>query len=386
MTLLNSCTSAMPDVLMVGGGVVGLSLAWRLAQRGFRVHLIDRGEIGKEASWAGAGIIPAAVLRPDRHPYDQFRGLACSLHREWSEELKEFTGIDNGFRRCGAIHLARQPGEAAALSAWIESEREEGIEIERLDETHLWDVEPGLAVQVVPRITGVTPRRLVATFIRGEAQLRNPRHLKALFEACKLSGVAVSQGIETHQFERREGRLIAIETSAGRLEAGSFCFTAGAWTGLLLNQLELSLGIIPIRGQMILYRCDRPPIQRIINEGSRYLVPRDDGHVLAGSTEEEAGFEKATTPETQADLTTFACGLVPALSEATIERTWAGLRPGSLDGLPYMGSLPGLKNAFVAAGHFRSGLYLSTATAVVMSQLICGEPTAIDLSPFRVGR
>lgn len=369
----------MPDVLIVGGGVVGLSLAWRLAQRGLRVQLIDRGPIGKEASWAGAGIIPAAAQRPDRHPYDQLRGLACSLHGKWGQELKEATGIDNGFRRCGAIHLARQPGEAAALSAWIETEREEGIDIERLDEARLREIEPGL--------TAVTsPRPLMAAYIRGEAQLRNPRHLKALLEACKLAGVIMSPGIETQNLVLQGNQLTALETSAGRLEAGAYCFTAGAWTGLLLKQLGLSLGIIPIRGQMILYRCDRSPIERIVNEGSRYLVPRDDGHVLAGSTEEEAGFEKITTPAALHDLATFASGLVPVLREATIERSWAGLRPGSLDGLPYLGSLPGLKNAFVAAGHFRSGLHLSPGTAVVMSQLLRGETPQIDLAPFRIGR
>ena len=137
---------------------------------------------------------------------------------------------------------------------------------------------------------------------------------------------------------------------------------------------------------MVLFRCDQPPITRIVNEGSRYLVPREDGRVLAGSTEEEVGFDKRTTEEAIADLVGFARGLVPALRDAKIEQTWAGLRPASFDGLPYLGPLPGLKNAFIAAGHFRSGLFLSTATAVVMSQLMRGEKPQIDLAPFRVGR
>jgi glycine oxidase len=137
---------------------------------------------------------------------------------------------------------------------------------------------------------------------------------------------------------------------------------------------------------MVLFRCEQPPLQRIVNEGSRYLVPREDGHVLVGSTEEEAGFDKRTTPEVIDDLTEFAKSLVPALADAAIEKTWSGLRPCALDGLPYLGRLPGLENAYVAAGHFRSGLYLSAATAVVMSQLIRGEEPDIDLTPFRVGR
>jgi glycine oxidase len=124
----------------------------------------------------------------------------------------------------------------------------------------------------------------------------------------------------------------------------------------------------------------------VLNEGSRYLVARDDGHVLVGSTEEEAGFDKSTTSTAIEELTRLACDLVPELRRFAVEQTWAGLRPGTYDGFPYLGAVPGLENAFVAAGHFRSGLHLSTGTAVVMGQLMRGETPIIDLSPFRVGR
>jgi glycine oxidase len=187
-------------------------------------------------------------------------------------------------------------------------------------------------------------------------------------------------------FVVRNGELVELRTSGDPLKAHQYCFTAGAWTGQLLQRLSISTGILPIRGQMVLFRCELPPISRIVNIGSRYLVPRDDGHVLAGSTEEEVGFDKRTTEDAIAELTSFARELVPALREAPIERSWAGLRPGSFDGLPYLGPLPGLKNAFVAAGHFRTGLYLAPATAVVMSQLLLDEQPQIDLAPFRVGR
>jgi glycine oxidase len=137
---------------------------------------------------------------------------------------------------------------------------------------------------------------------------------------------------------------------------------------------------------MVLFRCEQPPIRRVINEGSRYLIPRLDGYLLAGSTEEEVGFDKRTTDEAIADITAFARAIVPALATATIENTWAGFRPASFDSLPYLGRLPGLANAFVAAGHFRNGLFLSPATALVMSQLLRDEQPRIDLTPFRVGR
>jgi glycine oxidase len=154
----------------------------------------------------------------------------------------------------------------------------------------------------------------------------------------------------------------------------------------LLRQLGVTTGILPVRGQMVLFRGPTRPFQRVLNEGSRYLVPRDEGYVLAGSTEEEVGFDKRTTPEATHQLKEFACELVPLLRRFQVEQTWAGLRPGTLDGFPYLGKIPGLDNTYAAAGHFRSGLQLSTGTAVVLGQLIRGERPAVDLTPFRVGR
>jgi glycine oxidase len=219
--------------------------------------------------------------------------------------------------------------------------------------------------------------------------------LQALRIACERLGVVFTSNAEAVEFESRENGLTAVVTSAGPLIARQFCFTSGAWTGQLCSKIGIPLGVLPIRGQMVLFStngqrasdaCSTLLPSRIITEGSRYLVPREDGRILVGSTEEEVGFDKGTTEEAIAELTAFARELAPALEHAAVEKTWAGLRPASFDGLPYLGSLPGLANCFVAAGHFRSGLYLSPATAVVMSQVLRGEQPSIDLAPFRVLR
>jgi len=372
----------MSDILIIGGGVIGLSLAWDLAQHGQRVRVIDRGEPGKEASWAGAGILPPASWQGALHPYDQLRALSSDLHPRWAEALSQQTGIDTGYRRCGGIYLARTPGEAASLIAWAGTAAEEGIEIRRLSNSELGE-------------SGVRSQILASYLLPQEAQLRNPRHLQALQIACQRLGVEVTAGAEALDFDIRENRLAAVNTSAGPIPASQFCFTSGAWTGNLCTRLGIPLGILPIRGQMVLFNTrdpaasrdrDAPILTRIITEGSRYLVPRDDGRILAGATEEEVGFDKSTTEEAIADLTSFARGLVPTLENAAVEKTWAGLRPASYDGLPYLGRLPGLSNCFVASGHFRSGLFLSPATAVVMGELLRGEEPRVDLGPFRVLR
>jgi glycine oxidase len=370
----------MDDVLIIGGGVIGLSIAWDLAKHGCSVHVIDKGPIGREASWAGAGILPAATLTPDQHPLDQLRGLACELHPEWAAELKALTGIDTGYWRCGGLHLARSPGEAASLAAWAGLARDEGIQIEAVSKDKLAEIEPGLT-------RGTKYSVLSAQYLApDESQLRNPRHLQALHRACQLASVEITPHTEVTDFTIANGELAAVQITSGPLAARRYCFTSGAWTGQLLQRLGIHLGIIPIRGQIVLFRCDQPPITHIINEGSRYLVPRQDGRLIAGSTEEEVGFDKRTTDEAIADLTQFARDLVPALTHATIEQTWAGLRPASFDSLPYLGRLPNLSNAFIASGHFRNGLFLSPATAIVMSQLLREDQPQIDLTPFRVMR
>jgi glycine oxidase len=371
----------MHDCLIIGGGVIGLSLADELSRSGLRVKLIDRAVPGKEASWAGAGILPPAHRGAALHPWDQLRALSHELHPQWAARLKAETGIDNGYRRCGGLYLARTAGEAAALHAACPLWRtQEQIEVERLSPVQLARLEPALA----PLVEASAVR--AAYRLPDEGQLRNPHHLQALASACQLRGVELAGGVEALGFTLRGGRLEQVETTAGPLVADRFAITGGAWTRLLMEQLGLPNGILPVRGQMVLYACGARPFSHVINEGPRYLVPRDDGRVLAGSTEEEVGFDKRTTPEGLEELTQFAESLVPALSRDRIERTWAGLRPGSFDGFPYIGAVPGLANAFIAAGHFRSGLFTSTGTAVVLGELIRGQPPRIDLAPFHVGR
>jgi len=368
--------AAMHDVLIIGGGVIGLSLAWDLARHGSSVQVIDQGPLGREASWAGAGILPAATFSKALHPLEQLRGLASEQHGTWAAELRAMTDIDTGYQRCGGLHLAPSPGEAAALLAWADLMREEGVEAQVIDRERAATIEPGV----------VTSKALASCFLPDEAQLRNPRYLQALEKACRLAGVELTPQTGATEWTVVNGAVTGLSTSAGQLRARRYCVTAGSWSGQFLQRQGINLGIMPIRGQMILFRCQQPPIQRIINVGSRYLVPRQDGYLLAGSTEEEVGFDKRTTDEAIADLIGFARDIVPALASASIEQTWAGLRPGSFDSLPYLGRLPGLANAFVAAGHFRNGLFLSPATAIVMSQLLRDEQPQIDLAPFRVGR
>ncbi|MBL8825735.1 MAG: glycine oxidase ThiO [Planctomycetaceae bacterium] len=362
------------DVLIVGGGAIGLSLAYELVGRGAKVHVIDRGQFGQESSWAGAGMIPAARNVAGLHPLDQLAALGWQLHPIWAERLRAETGIDNGYRRCGGLFLAHSPAGAEELASFRRMWHQQGVPVETVSPTQLADIEPNLQPQSE------------VDLVRDEAQLRNPRHLRALVAACEQRGVKLSSQVAALGFVTAAKSVVAVQTNIGLIEADKVCICGGAWSAPIASLLGFEVGVKPIRGQIVLLNPGREVIRHNINDGPRYLVPRDDGRVLVGSTEEDVGFEKRTTDVAIRGLLDFATTLVPALAGAPVEKSWSGLRPATLDVLPYLSRLPKFDNAWIAAGHFRAGLSMSCSTAVVMAQLINGEPPQIDLTPFRVDR
>ena len=187
-------------------------------------------------------------------------------------------------------------------------------------------------------------------------------------------------------FERIGPRVVAVETPTGKVACGTIVVAAGPWTGRLLAGLGLEVPTPPVKGQMVLLRSDRPVLRRIVEHGDRYLVPRDDGHVLVGATEEDAGFDTRTTDEAVRSLIDEAVTLCPALASCSFDRAWAGLRPGSVDSRPYLGPAPGFENLYVASGHKRAGLQLSTGTALLLADLVRGRPPRIALEAFAPGR
>ena len=180
--------------------------------------------------------------------------------------------------------------------------------------------------------------------------------------------------------------MLAVRTSNESISGAQFCVTAGAWTQRVLADVGCAISVEPVRGQIILLSAVPLPFRHVVQSRRRYLVPRPDGRVLVGSTEEWVGYEKQNTAGAVADLLRFAASLIPELRAAKFERAWSGLRPGSHDGLPYIGRVPQTENLFVAAGHFRSGLQMSPATGRLMRQLMLGEEPIIPLAPYEPDR
>ena len=370
----------MKDCLIIGAGAVGLSLAYELAGHGICVTVIDRSACGTEASWAGAGIIPAAKSRAGDSAYTQLSGLSCQLHAQWAKDLQSDTGIDTGYRQCGEIFFGHQQISGDPLSRDLQTLESLGVEIDHLDQQVLKKLEPAISDEC---LAGAD---LPAYRTPASAQIRNPWLLRAIREACLQRGVKIVEQVEVLGFDLEQDRIVAAETTSGSFSAEQVCLTSGAWTKALAGKVGISLPMKPIRGQIVLLRLNEQIQQNIIHHGPHYLVPRPDGYVLAGTTLEDVGFEKQTTVKAVREILHFASSMFPQLATAQVERCWAGLRPASLDGHPFIGLLPGFSNGWVATGHFRWGLYLSPATAVVLSQLMRGLTPQIDLTEFRVDR
>ncbi len=356
------------DVLIVGGGVVGLTTAWELARDGVRVAVLDQGDLGRQASWAGAGIIPPGNAEAVRTPFERLRAFSVGLFPALSARLRETTGIDNGYRVSGALELL---GDDVDDEEW----RSPGVRVVRLDGLALRRLEPGLA-----------PRWQDGYHLPELAQVRNPWHLRALIAACEQAGVALHPGVAVEAFLRRGDQIEGVKTAQGPYPAGRVLVAAGAWSGGLLASVGCRLPVKPIRGQIALLNTGEVGEHPLILEGRRYIVPRGDGRFLVGSCEEDAGFDARTTATVIADLLGFATAMLPGLGQASVERCWAGLRPGSPDSSPYLGPVPGATNLYVAAGHFRSGILLSPGTALLLAALLTDRVPALPLEAFAVDR
>ena len=361
-------------VLVVGGGVIGLSIAWELNRRGFQTVVADINPFGRKASWAGAGILAPAKFETMTQPLDRLKAYGSQLHRVWSHALRQVTGIDNGYSECGGLYLARTVGERAALLGLLDEWSQYQIDFEHLEPNSL--------------PTAIGPKPMLAVSVPCEGQIDNRMHLSALVEACSRSGSVLIPCCGAMQFKFLDSRCEAaiVENINEEIVFDHLCVAVGAWSTELVQQFGISLPVIPVRGQMLLYKLKQKSFAHILNEGSRYLVPRSDGHIVVGSTTEEVGFDEMTTESAMSDLTNFACQWVPGLNDDCLVSSWAGLRPASHDGFPFMGRLSEFENVWIATGHFKSGLQMAPAVAEIMSDMLQGNSPKMNTSAFDSSR
>ena len=356
------------DCLVIGGGLVGMMTARELAAGGLRVRLLERGECGRESSWAGGGIL--SPLSPWDMPE------AVSLLAAWSQRrypalaagLADETGIDAEWTQSGLLSLDPDAGTAARAAAWA---REHGARLETLDAAGVARLEP------------LCRPAAQALWLPEVAQIRNPRLLRALKRSLEIAGVALDEHTGVSELLSRAGRIAGVRTEDGEIiEADCVIVAGGAWSGILLEPLGIRTDIRPVKGQMLMYRAEPGLVRCILQDHGRYAVPRRDGHVLFGSTLEESGFDRSVSDGARAELTAAAASLVPALAACPLVRHWAGLRPGSTDGVPSIGPVPGVAGLYVNAGHFRNGVLLAPASARLLADIVLGRPPILEPAPY----
>lgn len=353
-------------VTIVGAGIVGLTTALALSDAGLAVRVVERGAVGREASWAGGGIL--CPLHPWRYP-DAVQALAwraAAAYPALAERLAVATGIDPEWTPSGLLIL---DGDEAAARAWS---RRWDQPAAICTPAEVATLEPALACANRPAV------RLAAV-----AQVRNPRLLRALAQALEARGVAIHTRCPVQRLQVAAGRVVALETGTGLLATdGPVVVAAGAWSAGLLAPLGAPLPVAPIKGQMLLFEAAPGLIRHVVLQTDRYAVPRRDGRVLFGSTVEQAGFDTTADPATRERLEADAVRLVPALAGARLAAHWAGLRPGSPEGIPVVGRHPAVSNLWVNAGHFRNGVLLAPATAELLADRLLGRVPALDPAPY----
>lgn len=349
------------DFLIVGGGVVGLTSARVLLQSGYRVTLVERGRVGREASWAGGGILSPLCPWDYQEAVTRLAQRGMSMFSETAAELHVFTGIDPEYQRSGILLLP--PYQVERAKQWC-AQHQFALEPVKLDEYLPGQKGGGL---LLPEV----------------AQVRNPRLLHALRRCVEMLGGVILEQHEAQKFEVSGKRVVALQTSQGKFDADAYIVAAGAWSKTLLGEYALNMDIRPIRGQILLFKFDAAPFQQILLKENLYFIPRSDGHVLVGSTLEDVGFDKSITVEARDSLLRRVREIFPDWRELIPVQHWAGFRPGSPDNIPTIGRHPNFANLYANSGHFRYGVTMSIASAELLLNDIEGKPQPFSVEEYR---
>ena len=362
------------DVVVVGGGAIGLAVAWRAAQAGMAVTVVDQAP-GRGASWAAAGML--APVTEVHYGERQLLALNLAAAARWpsfAAELEEAAGQPVGYRPGGTLAVARDADDNAALEDLYQFQLRCGLEVERLRSRECRQLEPGLA----PSIRG-------GVLAAGDHQVDNRALVQTLVVACERAGVRLVEG-RVAELAVEGGRVtgVVLAASGERLAAGTVVLAAGCWSGGIGGLAAEALPPVrPVKGQLLYLRgpADQPLCSRNVRGLEVYVVPRGDGRVVVGATVEEQGFDTTVTAGAVHDLLRAALELLPEVAELELAETVVGLRPGSPDNAPMLGPA-GPDGLVVATGHYRNGILLTPVTADAIAELLASGRVPELIAPF----
>ena len=358
------------EVVIVGAGAIGCSIAYHLARAKVDVLLLERGQVGREASWASAGILTHGDPS-SRKPRQQLAAQSRAMFAPLCDELRELTGVDPEYRASGGLRLFFSEEEISQGRQWHERSVVSGIRAEFLQSSELQQLEPVVSSSAVAGL-----------HFLDDGSVRNPRWVRALSLGAQKLGASVIEALPVIGFESRGDRVQAAVTPAGRIEGEHFVLAAGAWSNRLGESLGINLPVFPSRGQIVLLESVARKIERVIHANGCYLVPRSDGKVIVGATVESVGYNKSTSAEGIQELLDWALDVAPGLKDMAFVRCWSGLRPASRRGGPFLGQVEGFDNVVVATAHNRNGILLSAVTGRLIAELISAGKTSFPIDAF----
>jgi glycine oxidase len=369
--------TATPDVVVIGGGVIGLAVAWRAAQRGLAVRVFERGELGGGASHVAAGMLaPVTEADPGELALLELGLRSAADWPAFAAELAAASGCDPGLRRCGALVVARDRDEAEALERELELRRELGLGVQRLRPSAARRLEPALA-----------PSIRLALAVPGDHATDPRATVTALAEAGRREGVDLSTGVTVDRIERDGARIAGVRLASGAVVAAERVVVAGgAWSGAIGGLPEVPLR--PVKGQILRLRDPHGAglLDRIVRFEGGYLVPRGDGRYVLGATMEERGFDTTVTAGGLYELLRDAGEVVPGIHELVVEESAAGLRPATPDNAPLLGADPEVEGLHWATGHHRNGILLAPVTAQIVADALDGAAAPHAFAPRRFER
>lgn len=354
-------------IAIIGAGISGLLSALELLEQGCSVSIFDQQSAGKAASWAGGGIL--SPMYPWRYPQavNDLAKHGKTLYQSWNTKLLPISGTDFEIHETGMLIFDRDDFDIGLHYA--EKHNEPMQYCEYLKQQQLQQINPRVSAQLQEAI-----------YFPQIANVRNPRLLKSIITYLKLHPkVQFHENIWIERFQIQSERINAIQASNGqRFEAEQFVIATGAWSEHWSQQLNLSIPVEPVQGQMLLFKGPENWLPTMCMNDVMYLIPRKDGHIVCGSSMSHLGFDKRPSIQTQQNIYKASLAMAPELANFPVVKQWAGLRPSSPSGIPYIGQMPNLDNLWANFGHYRNGLCMGPASAQLLRQLMLQQPTLTD--------
>ncbi|ANU09648.1 glycine oxidase ThiO [Planococcus antarcticus DSM 14505] len=363
------------DAIVVGGGVNGGAIAYNLAKRGMEVLLLEKDRLVSKASGAAAGMLGAQAELDGKGPLFQLARASRTMFSNLADELKMASGIDIELVNKGMLRLALTDDEQQEYHRIIEAHRQNGELAEWLTGEEVRKREPALSSEIIG-----------AMYLEKDGQVAAHQLALGFLKSASALGSVIKEYVEVHSFHFSNGKITGIATNEGDFLSDSVVVTGGAWSEKLLMETGLQLKTYPVKGECFSVRTEASLLSSTIFTNDCYLVPKKGGRIIVGATVIPNTFNQQVTVEGVSLLMENAKKLVPSIAQAEWEGAWAGIRPQTADGLPYLGEHPGYRGLFIATGHFRNGILLAPITGEVMADLVEGKSPPIDISSFRVDR